>query len=561
MTDQLRDNTTQREKKSLANFSERGGIISGAIREKLKTLPARPGVYFHKSQTGEIIYVGKAAALKNRVKSYFRGEHDVKTAALVREISDTDWIETDSEIDALFLESEMVKRYMPRFNILLRDDKSATYVRIDFHAKIPTVTTSRQPADDGAEYIGPFYSGGAVKISLRYLRKIFPYFAKNSDINSRLLRQLNLTPEIFASADAKDFGSEDRRLGRAASSVSREENLEQAARKSTKIYFLSDLIMDFVEFIEVERGRAQRTAENYDLYMQRLEEFAGNISPGEIDTELVRKYRLWLNRYVDDQGRALSRITQNYHLIALRSFLKYCGRRDIPTLDAAQVDLPKVNKKQVSFLTADEVTRLLAAVDLTAPAGLRDHAILELLFSGGLRVSELCNLNRDHINLKRREFTVRGKGQKDRPVFISPDASDALQNYLSSRSDDFAPLFLNNSRNKSQTEQNNYSSNTTANSRKSDKNRSGEDLRLTPRSVQRLVANYARAAGITKKVSPHTLRHSFATDLLMNGADLRSVQSLLGHSNIATTQVYTHITDPHLREVHERFHSNIDKKP
>jgi len=324
---------------------------------------------------------------------------------------------------------------------------------------------------------------------------------------------------------------------------------------SNKEYYLSDLIMDFVEYIEVEKGRARRTAENYHLYMERLVEFTDNITVEKIDSELVRKYRLWLNRYVDDQGRELSRITQNYHLIALRSFLKYCGRREIPTLDAAKVDLPKVNKKQVSFLNTDEVKRLLSVVDLNAPGGLRDLAILELLFSGGLRVSELCNLNRDHINFKRREFTVRGKGQKDRPVFISPAAADALEQYLCSRNDSFAPLFLNESRNKKSTEQNSYSDNSPAKS-KADKIKSGENLRLTPRSVQRLVSFYARAAGITKHVSPHTLRHSFATDLLMNGADLRSVQSLLGHANIATTQVYTHITDPHLREVHEKFHSN-----
>ena len=166
------------------------------LREKLKTLPARPGVYFHKSKSGEIIYVGKAAVLKNRVRSYFRGEHDVKTEALVREIYDTDWIETDSEIDALFLESEMIKRYMPRYNILLRDDKSSLYVRIPFRDEVPLVTTSRNPADDSAEYFGPFYNGAAVKISLRYLRKVFPYFAKKNDVDSRLLRQLNLTPDV-----------------------------------------------------------------------------------------------------------------------------------------------------------------------------------------------------------------------------------------------------------------------------------------------------------------------------------------------------------------------------
>jgi site-specific recombinase XerD len=325
-------------------------------------------------------------------------------------------------------------------------------------------------------------------------------------------------------------------------------------------HFLSDLIIDFVEYIEVEKGRARRTAENYHLYMERLVEFAGDILVGDIDAELVRKYRLWLNRYVDEQGREVSRITQNYHLIALRSFLKYCGRRDIPTLDAAKLDLPKVTKKQVSFLNADEVARLLAAVDVNTKSGLRDRAILELLFSGGLRVSELCGLNRDHINLKRREFTVRGKGQKDRPIFISPAAAEALEAYLSSRQDDYSPLFLNESRNKSHVEQKSYSSKTPVKLSSGNGVKIDELLRLSPRSVQRLVSGYARAAGITKHVSPHTLRHSFATDLLMNGADLRSVQSLLGHANIATTQVYTHITDPHLREVHEKFHGDAAKR-
>lgn len=306
--------------------------------------------------------------------------------------------------------------------------------------------------------------------------------------------------------------------------------------------FLSDLTMDFVEYIEVERGRARRTAENYHLYMERLLEFAGDITVGKIDAELIRKYRLWLNRYVDEQGRELGRITQNYHLIALRSFLKYCARREIETLDSAKIDLPKINKKQVSFLSFDEVSRLLSAVDSNSKTGLRDRAILELLFSGGLRVSELCNLNRDHINLKLCEFTVRGKGQKDRPIFISPAAAESLENYLTSRNDAARPLFLNESRN------------ITTGDVTSEK--TGENRRLAPRSIQRIVSFYAQKAGITKKVSPHTLRHSFATDLLMNGADLRSVQSLLGHSNIATTQIYTHITDPHLREVHAKFHKD-----
>lgn len=314
--------------------------------------------------------------------------------------------------------------------------------------------------------------------------------------------------------------------------------------------------MDFVEYIEV-KGRARRTAENYHLYMQRLIEFSDDTTVDKIDSELVRKYTLWLNRYVDAQGRELSTITQNYHLIALRSFLKYCSKRDISTLDIAKVDLLKFKKKEVSFLDNDEVMRLFDTVDLNTPNGLRDRAILELLFSGGLRVSELCNLNRDHINLKRREFTVRGKGQKDRPIFISPNAADAIEQYLSSRNDSFAPLFLNNSHNKKSTEQNNYSDAISA-KQKNSAIPKGENFRLTPRSVQRIVGNYARAAGITKHVSPHTLRHSFATDLLRNGADLRSVQELLGHSNIATTQIYTHITDSHLRDIHERFHNKSE---
>jgi len=309
-----------------------------------------------------------------------------------------------------------------------------------------------------------------------------------------------------------------------------------------KEYFLSDLITDFIEYIEVERGRARRTAENYRLYMERLVDFTGDICVSKINAELVRKYRLWLNRYKDNRGRELGRITQNYHLIALRSFLKYCARRDIPTLDAAKIDLPKVTKKQVSFLTFDEVSRLIESIDIKKPSGLRDRAILGLLFSGGLRVSELCNLNRDHINLKLLEFTVRGKGQKDRPVFISQMAAEFLKEYLESRIDNSIPLFINESRNIKFSVQGD----------KMDK--AGDNLRLTPRSIQRIVNKYAKFAGITKHVSPHTLRHSFATDLLMNGADIRSVQSLLGHSNIATTQIYTHITDPHLREVHAKFH-------
>ena len=217
--------------------------------------------------------------------------------------------------------------------------------------------------------------------------------------------------------------------------------------------------------------------------------------------------------------------------------MKYLSDRNIESLSADKIKLPKVSRKQVTFLHFDEVARLLDCVPLDDEAGLRDRAILELLFSSGLRVSELVNLNRGHINTKRREFMVRGKGQKDRPVFISKAAAERVDEYLSARLDNLPPLFLSYSRN-------NVAS------------QAGDYRRLTSRSIQRMINKYARLAGITKHVSPHTMRHSFATDLLMNGADLRSVQSMLGHSNISTTQVYTHVTDEHLRDVHERFHSD-----
>lgn len=306
-------------------------------------------------------------------------------------------------------------------------------------------------------------------------------------------------------------------------------------KSMAETHYFSELISDFIEHIEVERGRSQKTAENYYLYLQRLIEFAGDEPISTLDAELVRKWRLWLNRYEAADGDTLSTLTQSYHLIALRSFLGYCSKRGITTLTPEKIELPKVRRKQVSFLSNEEVLRLINIVPTKDMKGLRDRAIIELLFSSGLRVSELCNLNRDHINLARGEFSVRGKGQKDRPVFISPEASQWLAEYLRTRIDDFVPLFIR------------YSGSDSSDGK-------GDDMRLTPRSIQRIVSKYARAAGITKHVSPHSLRHSFATDLLMNGADLRSVQAMLGHSNIATTQIYTHVTDPHLKEVHERFH-------
>ena len=292
---------------------------------------------------------------------------------------------------------------------------------------------------------------------------------------------------------------------------------------------------DFLEYLEIEQNRSQKTIQNYDHYLTRLIDFAGDIQISDIDAELIRKWRLWLNRLGTNSSDELGKTTQNYHLIALRSFLKFCAKRDIPALTADKIELARTVRKQVTFLTEGELRRMFEQPALETLGGLRDRAILELLFSSGLRVSELVGLNKDHVNLERREFMVRGKGQKDRPIFISPDAVHHIQAYLEARQDTSPPLFVR------------YSG------RKKIDN-SGNFHRLTARSVQRLVARYALLAGITKQVSPHTLRHSFATDLLMNGADLRSVQAMLGHSNIATTQIYTHVTDPHLKNVHEKFH-------
>lgn len=297
----------------------------------------------------------------------------------------------------------------------------------------------------------------------------------------------------------------------------------------------------FLEYLEIEQNRSQKTIANYDHYLTRIIDFAGDIKVEDIDQEMVRKWRLWLNRLGTNTSDELQKTTQNYHLIALRSFLRFCAKRDIAALPPDKIELARTVRKQVTFLNEEELKRLFEQPKLDTLPGLRDRAILELLFSSGLRVSELVGLDREHINLKRREFMVRGKGQKDRPVFISPDAAFWVQKYLDQRTDTTKPLFIR------------YSGRKTV-------DLSGNYHRLTVRSVQRMVARYALLAGITKHVSPHTLRHSFATDLLMNGADLRSVQALLGHSNISTTQIYTHVTDPHLKNIHKKFHRSVEKE-
>lgn len=300
----------------------------------------------------------------------------------------------------------------------------------------------------------------------------------------------------------------------------------------------SRAVVDYLEYLEIEKNRSQATILNYDTYLQRLIDFAGkDLKVNEIDLTLVRQWRLWLNR-LGDGDQQLAKITQNYHLIALRNLLKYLAQQGVEALNHGQIELASVKRKQVTFLELEEIDRMLEACSGSDLVSLRNRAILELLFSSGLRVSELVSLNRDQVNLKRREFMVRGKGQKDRIVFVSDEAALMIEKYLDKRSDNSVPLFVNMSSNKKQQIR-----------------QDGNHLRLSSRSVQRIVQNIALRAGITKKVTPHTLRHSFATNLLGNGADLRSIQAMLGHANIATTQIYTHTTDPQLKQVHQRFHS------
>jgi site-specific recombinase XerD len=294
-------------------------------------------------------------------------------------------------------------------------------------------------------------------------------------------------------------------------------------------------ITDFLEHLEIEQNRSQKTVANYDHYLQRFAGYTGDIDVTHINPEWIRKYRVWLNRWTDERGKSLSKTTQNYHLTALRSFLKYLSKRGFAVMAADKIELASVKRPKVEFLSTEELEHLFAQPDSATTVGLRDRAIMELLFSSGLRVSELVNLDRDHINLKKREFMVRGKGGKDRPVYISPEAADRVAEYLATRTDNYVPLFIHYWGNRGEVGDGSYT-------------------RLTARSIQRNIARYGRLAGITKRVTPHVLRHSFATDLLRNGADMRSVQSLLGHSDISTTQIYTHVTDPQLKKVHERFH-------
>lgn len=290
----------------------------------------------------------------------------------------------------------------------------------------------------------------------------------------------------------------------------------------------------FLEYIEIEKGRSLKTVENYDRYLSRFALDMQVQKVADITEDLLREFRLKLNRApgVKVRGQAaatMKKNTQNYYMIALRSFLKYCRKRNIVAVAPDVIELAKTGARHLDLISVDELSRLLKAPDTATLRGMRDKALLELFFSTGLRLSELCSLNRD-LDLSKDEFSIRGKGEKVRVVFLSDDAKAAIATYLKARKDMAEPLFVNSS------------NNDTAG-------------RLTPRSIERTVKHYAIKAGISKKVTPHVLRHSFATDLLSNGADIRSVQMMLGHANIATTQVYTHITDKQLREVHKKYHS------
>ncbi|KKP37907.1 MAG: Tyrosine recombinase XerC [Candidatus Peregrinibacteria bacterium GW2011_GWA2_33_10] len=299
-----------------------------------------------------------------------------------------------------------------------------------------------------------------------------------------------------------------------------------------------ELIIKFLEHIEITRNLSLKTIENYHHYLKRFVDFSKDTDPELIDLDLIHNYRLHLNRLLDQEGNNLAIKTQNYHIIALRAFLKYLIKNDIDTLAPEKIDLSKIPERHIDYLSREELENLFSNIDISTKKGSRDRALIEVLYSTGLRVSELVSLNRSQINLKTKEFTVRGKGRKNRLVFLSSRSISYLQDYLDTREDNYEPLFINYSRKK----------------RHFPPNKPEEALRLTAYSIQEMIRLRAKEAGIMKKVTPHTIRHSYATELLLNGADIRSVQELLGHASISTTQIYTHITDKKLREVHKQYH-------
>lgn len=303
---------------------------------------------------------------------------------------------------------------------------------------------------------------------------------------------------------------------------------------------LHQLIDEFLSYLEIERNCSKLTIRDYRHYLDTFYIWLSSTLPeksiSDLDLSIVRKYRVYLANRVDTKGMTLKRVTQNYYVIALRSFLRFLIKNDHKTLEPSKIDLPKTESRSLKFLEREQIDRLVTSVDTSKEEGIRDRAMLELLFSTGLRVSELVKLNNDQINFERREFGVIGKGGRARVVFVSDRALEWIKRYLAARSDNFKPLFIR------------YSG-------KIVEENGGEKMRLTARSIERAVKKYVRIARLPVDATVHTLRHSFATDLLTNGADIRSVQEMLGHKNIATTQIYTHITNKQLREVHEAFHS------
>lgn len=304
-------------------------------------------------------------------------------------------------------------------------------------------------------------------------------------------------------------------------------------------------INDFLDYLSVERNCSKLTIRDYRHYLETFGEWFSTTQPHrsiqDLDVATVRRFRVFLASRIDEHGMTLKRVTQNYYIIALRSFLKFLIKNDIKTLEPTKIDLPKVESRSLKFLERDQIDRMVTAIDTSKIEGVRDRAILELLFSTGLRVSELCKLNHQQVNLERGEFGVIGKGGRARVVFISDRATEWVGKYMAAREDTFKPLFIR------------YSG-------KIIEENNGEKMRLTPRSVERMVKKYVKLARIPVDATAHTLRHSFATDLLTNGADLRSVQEMLGHKNIATTQIYTHITNKQLRDIHSKFHSGNQQK-
>ena len=301
---------------------------------------------------------------------------------------------------------------------------------------------------------------------------------------------------------------------------------------------IKSLKIQYLEHLEIEKNRSEKTLENYGRYLDRFLGFAKVANAGDISEDLIRQYRLYLNRFKDGHGASLKKITQNYHIIALRNFLKYLAKRGIRSVSAEKVELGKQEDREVVFLEANELGRLMKAAEgENGLDALRDKAIISTLFCTGMRVSELCSLDREKIDVSGGEISIRGKGSKIRLVFLSDQTKKDLSEYLKKRADADEAMFIRIPRGKNALTK-------TAN------------LRLTPRSIQRIIKKYSIKAGIVgKNVSPHSLRHSYATDLLRNGADIRSVQALLGHSSVTTTQIYTHVTDKQLREVHKKFHS------